>query len=758
MRTTPVTGHPAERAAGFSETVFAVFALLMLLAAQWLLSGAIHGTNYYGGDGKMAQATVLATLKFGGLFQVTNISPIQGVGSQLLPMNVWANPAYWPFAFFDKETATDVSALVALACFMVACYVMARCFDVPVVPSAVAAQLCIMLFAPALLIFLMPTVFCLTPGNAVAYAPYMIALGLLGRLEPGSRSFGWITTSIFVLLLYSLYCDPLWSAVNGFSWAVPFAVVTFGALERRTILLRCAALGCSFALLLLSGAAGYLYSLSQYTARVQFAAALDRARELNLVSAVSYASDMKYFYLACAAGWLLGLASLRGRPRLLVATASISFCVFLAYSVVYLLLLNAVWVPPIPIYVEQCLCSLFIAGAAAGYWGALRTAAPFGRRSAAALVRYVRDFPRLTAPASTLSRVHVADATTHSSLRSVTMALAVVAVAVVPARITYYAIYQSGPKAKIYDLPWPNEPELGQFLSDRIGLAAGRQFRGSLDIWDFDLSLLADLWTRGIHTIHEYSQLVTPQGLYVAHVLLNQQGGLNWFLPNRATPWDTYSKVMQLFGARYYLVLNGPSAPAEKAGYSLSTMPHHQGQAPGLWYVYEFPRPNMGDYSPTEVVTAGAGTEIMAAIGAPGFDFTKQVVLTARLSEPLVPALDMRLSVIRGGLHVSGKSHGTSLVVLPQQFSHCLRARDGRVRFVRANLLMAGMIFSGDIDSDILFDYGIFSPGCRRADIADMKHLDLKIDFRRPHLSGDRLFPDWDGVLARLGAAAKAIR
>jgi hypothetical protein len=42
-----------------------------------------------------------------------------------------------------RELVTDVSALIALACFAIACYVMVRCFDVPVVPSAIAAKLCI---------------------------------------------------------------------------------------------------------------------------------------------------------------------------------------------------------------------------------------------------------------------------------------------------------------------------------------------------------------------------------------------------------------------------------------------------------------------------------------------------------------------------------------------------------------------------------------------------------------------------------------
>jgi hypothetical protein len=94
---------------------------------------------------------------------------------------------------------------------------------------------------------------------------------------------------------------------------------------------------------------------------------------------------------------------------------------------------------------------------------------------------------------------------------------------------------------------------------------------------------------------------------------------------------------------------------------------------------------------------------------------------------PLVPAHEMRLTVIRGGLHVAGRSDGTSLVVLPQQFSHCLKPRDSSVRLIRADFLLTGMIFSRSVDTDIGFDYGIFSPACRRRDLADVKALGMKV-------------------------------
>jgi hypothetical protein len=741
--------------------IVAGFALLTLLIAQWVLSTSIHGANYYGFDGKMAQATILAALKFGGLFDVTNISPIEGVGSQMMTINAWANPSLWPFAFFDKELATGLSALVALGIFMTACYIMTRCFDVPVVPSAIAAQLCIVLFAPALLILKMPTNFCLTPGNATVYAPHMIALGLLARIEPGPwRRFALITVGIFVMLFFSLYADPLWTMVNGFSWVVAFVVVAIGSFCTKTIMLRAASLSCCVLLLVVTGAASYLYTISQYTSRVQFPALVDRPRSLALATTLAYSPNMKTFYLVCALGWLLGLVMLSGRPRLLVVAAAASFGVYVMYSVIYLLLLNAVWVPPIPSYLEQSLCVLYIAGAVAGYWGALQTAASFAGCLAAAVSRRFANTPIATGPAPSGSRLFgLVGAPKGLLQQSVAFVIALTFVTIIPARVADYAFNSSGPYAEIYHLPWSNEPELMQFLLKNVSSHVDEPLRGSIAFWDINVDTtptIAQVWAHGMHTIDEYSQLVTPQAVYFLYAVLKQRevlGSLNGFVPYPGLSWDTFGKVMQLFGMRYYLTSYGHAAAADQAGYPLITLPRRpHGKEPGLWYVYEYPRPNVGDYSPTEIVTAQTAAEVSTKISAPDFNFTRQAVLFTPVAESLVPARDMRLSRIRGGLHVSGKSSGTSLVVLPQQFSHCLLPRDSRVRFVRANLLMAGMIFSGELDTDIVFDYGIFSPGCRRLDLADMKQLDLRIDLRMPHLNGDRILPDWDGAASKLRA------
>src|SRR5262249_60736779 len=103
----------------------------------------------------------------------------------------------------------------------------------------------IVLFARMGMVLRLPTNFLITPGDAVAYAPYMLALGLLARLQPGSwRTFGLTAAAISVLVLYSICCDPPWTMISGMSFMGPFAVVTVSGLDIRTVVLSRAALPC----------------------------------------------------------------------------------------------------------------------------------------------------------------------------------------------------------------------------------------------------------------------------------------------------------------------------------------------------------------------------------------------------------------------------------------------------------------------------------------------------------------------------------
>src|SRR5262249_35454520 len=150
------------------------------------------------------------------------------------------------------------------------------------------------------------------------------------------------------------------------SWIAPFAVVTFGRLQLRTIVARCAALACCAILLLISGAIEYLYTLSQYTARVQFPETLGRPHLPEYASVLFAAPLAQYLYVASVAGWGLGLWLERGRVRLLVIAGSVSWGIFFIYAACFLFSDGRWWLP-LPIYVEHALWPLFATAAVGGY-------------------------------------------------------------------------------------------------------------------------------------------------------------------------------------------------------------------------------------------------------------------------------------------------------------------------------------------------------------------------------------------------------
>jgi hypothetical protein len=384
------------------------------------------------------------------------------------------------------------------------------------------------------------------------------------------------------------------------------------------------------------------------------------------------------------------------------------------------LFLGGDWWLPVPLYIEHALFALFWTAAIAGYWGGLEALVAHARRWMNETHRRGVVLPSLSPQPAAAVAVPIA---------------AILVASMVPAVPIVKALRYPKEMPKYWYESWSNEPELRQYLRDNISLRADPRFRGSIFFYTQghdEFLTLSNLWVDAVPTINEYSQLVTPQAIYFIHQLFkrNVSYDLNWFRPWINTGDASFAVLFRTFralGVRYL----GGYEPLDIPGMKNLPSRNFPRRAPrtpeGLWVIQEIPDVNLGNYSPTEITTRSSAAEIVAALSGANFDFLRQVVLSSELHERLVPARDMKLSVIRGGLHLSGYSDGTSLVVLPQQFSNCLRAHDSRVRLVRANLIMTGIILSGTVDTDISFDYGIFSPTCRRTDFADMKQLGIEL-------------------------------
>jgi hypothetical protein len=101
------------------------------------------------------------------------------------------------------------------------------------------------------------------------------------------------------------------------------------------------------------------------------------------------------------------------------------------------------------------------------------------------------------------------------------------------------------------------------------------------------------------------------------------------------------------------------------------------------------------------------------------------VVLLEPVTLPadLVPAQQARLTVVKGGYHITARSPGASLLVLPVQFSHCWRLApepETTGSIFRANLVQTGIFFRDKIDADLQFAFGLTNSSCRRQDGDDM--------------------------------------
>src|SRR5262249_42196796 len=141
--------------------------------------------------------------------------------------------------------------------------------------------------------------------------------------------------------------------------------------------------------------------------------------------------------------------------------------------------------------------------------------------------------------------------------------------------------------------------------------------------------------------------------------------------------------------------------------------------------VYSLPETNVAGYAMTRTKRAGTAQEAISLLADASIDLRKIAVLTNAEEIPaLVPASRSVLVVERGGYRIEADSPGTSLLVLPVEYSHCLRADLATTGanpplLMPANLTMATVLYSAGVDGTLLFPYGRLSRRCRIEDCRD---------------------------------------
>jgi hypothetical protein len=252
-----------------------------------------------------------------------------------------------------------------------------------------------------------------------------------------------------------------------------------------------------------------------------------------------------------------------------------------------------------------------------------------------------------------------------------------------------------------YDPSWASAPFLSQHSYDALSLFfTGNDHR------------MYGMWYYNIPTLFETNQFSSPFFHLVNARLLNAPGAID--LRSHETQSIVNDRIMALLGVRY--LLSDKLLPERRPVLSYRLIEGRD------LHVYSVPDTNLVGYAVTDVRHATSGQDAIVLLADPAFDPRSTAVLT--ISDelpPLVPVSGSSLTIERGGYRVAADSPGTSLLVLPIEYSHCLHAdltTSGAIppRLLRVNLAMAGILFSGAVKGSLTLRYGPLSSGCRMED------------------------------------------
>jgi hypothetical protein len=698
----PAPGNRPSRA-------FVPAALVLLLAA--LGAGfVLHGDYLYQDvDGAMAVALIRNAPGWTSPWRLSQISHLQGMGGQLLPGLPWLDPGY--AVLFLGTTLPFVlgSYLFFAASLFLAAWALGRALGIPTALAAGAAQAAVFaLFPPLDFITGMNHQLRMNPGVIYYDVLALLMLAVLLRAGPGATRRGVAAAAVALpaLLVYSLLCDPIWTVVPAISLAVFFPAALLADGSRPALVRRGAAALAAVAVALALRLPFYLRDLLAYTARQRFPSEIVgevQNRFYAFLPALDARSEAAFLVLV--AGVLLAFLSRERRVRIFAAAACAHLALMLGLSLVFLYT-DVNWTAPLPVYLQLPALPLYFLLAAAGWhalgarllarWHPGACAPPLLRRPAvaaalvpaAAAVALLAGLPGAPAKASGLGRQYL-----HQSASPLVRAV-------------------RGTLARR-----PGEPFAGSAV-----LFSPDQDERSRD------QLQVELWAMGVPTLEEYSQLVSPPLYYLATRALGLPEDV---APGRNRVWVTNprSGLLRALGVRYvFSTRAGAAALRNQPGAQLVFAEENPDMQ-----VFELQRPNLGDWSPTRPAVSRSAWDTAAIIASPGVNLEEAVVLAEPVAGPLTRARAAALRFVDGGVRVTARSDGRSLLLLPLQFSNALTARcdRGAATLLRANLVQTALLFDREVDAFITLDFGFFTTAGRARDLRDLDDLRIGEDGTR---------------------------
>jgi hypothetical protein len=721
--------------------------LLVLAGAVSLalyLGAVIPSLSALGGvDNDNFNHWIKVNFAFGGNAVDTSVlSPFQGMAGLPQPLAVRLHLPYLLAYLVDPCHMNPVVTVVCAFFMSVAIFVFAVALGARPITAVIAGQIAAVGLFPPLWVFLLPwtkfwtvDLFSFLPGFAFPVILGILFLSLFMFLGSGSsRTNLFVAVSMIFVFLYSSLVDPLYTAMFWIYIGWSCVGVLLSSPDRRQLMWRLGSATAAIVICLGLGVFHFYYALFKNAARSVFPNELyvevQQWDRLTGMFSHGGGSLVASFLLVASCYYLItrGQGTVRG-----IAIATILYFVaMIGVSAAYVYS-GIKWHLPLPVYLEVTAAPAYLVCIilAAQMWvqrnGGNWLVGSYCRKpwphmvaaTAVPLVAvliygaFVVVSPRLTAapdllvqkePGGVVSRILVPMLSLQGDgrFRGSVATLAVI------------------PGGEI--LRRAGVPEDAPFTKDFIN------FRGQY-LRSFDPMLyMTGLWEMGVPTLEDNNHLVTPPFYYLYSRCLSRPQDFqsrNWTLCTQANP-----NLMAVLGAGVIL------ADREMIDPRLTRIAEQRNTDGIPLLVYKITDPNLGDYSPTEILRLDSAPEIVAEMSKADFPFRNKAIVSPDESLPeLIAAERGELFFDRGGFRVRATSKGWSLIVLPVQFSNSLEvtattgSEADKLRLLRVNLLQTGLLFRGDIHVKIAHRFGIFrGVDGRLADIRDWTDLGIEED------------------------------
>ena len=738
----------------------AYLAVLLSFTAIWF---RYSDFLYIGRDADLSLWLGKAYLDWARPLDVTAMNPLQGMTSMLMAINPYFNPAAWIFQTGVPEIAKQVVSFiiyfteVTLSTFALG---LALGFSRPFAFAA-SLWLAVLLFPPLNFVFGLLGWLATNPlyGHTITLSNLLLVVFInIGAERHAKRSFGyrlafnWLLAScIFLLILLSVLAAPFYNGGMLLGSLLLAGIIFCSSTSYQQLLWRLAAgiyvLACCAAVQFPQFFAGARDYSARFSGPERFLPAFHWSTEFAPDVIARARDELCAWGLLCdrLTQWPLALTGSRWLQLIIILGGIVAAIrtqpplarIGALFSVLWTVLL-LVWIgASLGIIAALPLSPLYVYLMMYPFW------ALFSLYAGVTVLEIIAA----SLPARIQSAANV-------RILAVICLVALTFVAVHAGRAALFK--QRGPQLRIHS-------PITEILEREISLRPGQAFRGSvatllgspgsplrqrllesaerpLQPGEFEKFLqrlaldtgsshdLLDLWWRDIPTLSEYGQgLSKPLMFYISNVLNAPQDAqdLNFALPRLAN-----IDVLRAMGVRF--AVTDLRLPADRASVT-STVPLKDGID---LYLYELPHPNLAGFSPTKLSGEISPSELLQRIRAnPALFESEAFVSSAAISsvattQPLVPPQRSQMIFERGAVHVTATSAGTSALLLPLQFSHCFRllaAQPDRVRVVRANLIHTLILFAGELDARLKWEFSFWrNSGCRLRDAEDVRKLGLR--------------------------------